>query len=253
MAEYIAEAMHWYRQDGSPCHTQVVASGGRKGLERPTTLRDARKLGLVPSVTSLLSILDKPALTHWKIRRAVEKALDPFNFVEDTSAEEGSRIHGIVEKWIEDGKDPPAKADFPYVDVVDSVFHKLGIKAPCSERSFCADDFAGCVDLHDRKANIIIDFKTKDLSLDDMTKGKKLHYDEHAMQLGAYRHGLGMHSARCFNLFLSRTEPEAYVLHEWNEAEIQRGWRMFSLCKNLWKETKQYDPMDAGDKEKSNG
>ncbi len=54
---------HWYQQDGQPLYTVPKADG--KG-ERDTTLRDAKKLGLVPSVTSILGIVDKPALTRWK-------------------------------------------------------------------------------------------------------------------------------------------------------------------------------------------
>ena len=121
MSDFVAEGGHWYTKDGTPAYTQLVASGKRKGLDRPTTLRDARKLSLVPSVTTLMNLMDKPALTHWKIKRAVEKALDPFNFVEDNSAEEGSRIHGIVEKWIEEGIGPYVQVDMPYIRAVDTV------------------------------------------------------------------------------------------------------------------------------------
>ena len=75
MSKYAAESTHWYAQDGSPAYTQIIASGKNKGKERPTTIRDAKKLSLVPSVTTLLGIMDKPALTHWKINQAVDKAL----------------------------------------------------------------------------------------------------------------------------------------------------------------------------------
>ena len=42
---------------------------------RATTLADARKLGLLPSVTSIIGVLDKPALSNWKMDRAALAAV----------------------------------------------------------------------------------------------------------------------------------------------------------------------------------
>ena len=46
-----------------------------KGELRPTTLRDARKLGLLPSVTNVLGVINKPELVEWKMTQAVLAAL----------------------------------------------------------------------------------------------------------------------------------------------------------------------------------
>ena len=51
---------HWYKQDGSPCY-EVPYADPKKGM-RSTTIRDARKLNLVPSVTTILQVMDKPGL-----------------------------------------------------------------------------------------------------------------------------------------------------------------------------------------------
>ena len=59
---------HWYFPDGTPLHQVPRADG--KG-SRPTSLRDARKLGLFPSVTNVLSILAKPGLEAWKQEQAI--------------------------------------------------------------------------------------------------------------------------------------------------------------------------------------
>jgi hypothetical protein len=56
-------ASHWYFPDGTPLH-EVARADGKD--TRPTSLRDARKLGLFPSVTNVLSILAKPGLDAWK-------------------------------------------------------------------------------------------------------------------------------------------------------------------------------------------
>jgi len=239
MSEFATESGHWYSKDASPAHTQIIKSGKNKGKQRNTTLADAKKLGLLPSVTTLMNILDKPALNHWKINKAVEKALHPDTFQEDTSAEEGTRIHGIVEHYILTGKekDSPGAAD--YISIIDKVFEDVGVLAPDPERCFAANDYAGTIDLIDRDNGIIIDFKTKDLSFMDVSKGKKLHYDEHAMQLAAYMHGEKMQGARCFNLFLSRSQPDAYVMHEWSQEDMDRAWMMFYHTKELWYATKK--------------
>lgn len=58
---------HWYSTKGEPFHT--VPNKTKPGTSRPTTLKDARALGLLPSVTSILGILDKPQLTDWKLEQ----------------------------------------------------------------------------------------------------------------------------------------------------------------------------------------
>ena len=65
------ENAHWYRRDGEPMHSVLSA----KGEPRPTTVRDARKLGLLPSVTNVLGVINKPELVEWKMTQAVLAAL----------------------------------------------------------------------------------------------------------------------------------------------------------------------------------
>ena len=53
-------------------HTVPAAGNGQP---RPTNLRDARKLGLLPSVTNILGVIAKPELTAWLQEQAVMAAL----------------------------------------------------------------------------------------------------------------------------------------------------------------------------------
>ncbi|NBW23213.1 MAG: hypothetical protein EBR82_86240 [Caulobacteraceae bacterium] len=62
---------HWYAADGTPAHVIV----GANGKERPTTVSDARKLKLYPSVTSCLGVMAKPNLVNWQIEMALTAAL----------------------------------------------------------------------------------------------------------------------------------------------------------------------------------
>ena len=56
-----SESNHWYTRDGVPRYTVI----GKNGKERNTTLRDARTENLVPSVTTVLNVMAKPALIPW--------------------------------------------------------------------------------------------------------------------------------------------------------------------------------------------
>ena len=62
-----SESNHWYTRDGEPMYTVEAAKGG----QRATTLRDARKLSLVPSVTTILNVAAKPALNQWLQRQVL--------------------------------------------------------------------------------------------------------------------------------------------------------------------------------------
>jgi len=110
-----AESVHWYKQDGGPQYTVKA----KDGSDRPTTLRDARKLNLVPSVTTILKIAAKPGLEAWKQEQMLLAALTlPRNagetekdliarIVADSketakrAAERGTRVHESIEAWFE--------------------------------------------------------------------------------------------------------------------------------------------------------
>lgn len=100
-----------------------VARADGKGT-RPTNLRDARKLGLYPSVTNVLSVLARPGLDAWKQEQAILAALtlprrngetvDEFarRVVADMSqqvrdaADLGSAIHRAIELYAQSGAIP---------------------------------------------------------------------------------------------------------------------------------------------------
>ncbi len=68
---------HWYGESGKPQYTVI----GANGKERDTTLRDARKLGLVPSVTTIIAGADKPALVMYRERQLLDACIKrPYDF-----------------------------------------------------------------------------------------------------------------------------------------------------------------------------
>ena len=69
--KFKSESGHWYTQEGEPMYTIV----GANGKERNTTLRDAKSLGLVPSVTTIIAIAAQPALENWKMNQILKSAI----------------------------------------------------------------------------------------------------------------------------------------------------------------------------------
>lgn len=236
---------HWYTKEGEACHFVV----GKNGKTRDTTLRDARKLNLVPSVTEILNIAAKPALTKWLVDQAFLSALtlpkiegeslDDFKSRAESdskkeaieSANVGTEIHSAIEsKFLGNNVDK-------YKDHAENVYNKIieftGVTTGWqAETTFSANGYGGMIDLHTK--GIVIDYKTK--SFNDVRK--KMAYDEHCMQLSAYAHGIGMPNARKINVFISRENPDLIQIHEWEEDMYDR----FECLLKYWQLTKKYNP-----------
>jgi hypothetical protein len=244
-----AESTHWYTRTGDPMYT---VPSKKDGSQRPTTLRDARERNLVPSVTTILNIAAKPGLNVWLQEQAILAALTLPRYenelesvwlkrvVQDSksqareAADLGTEIHTAVQGFYE-GKRASA---FPiHVQTCTKAIEShYGARNWVAERAFAHEmGFGGKVDLHSE--GIVIDIKTKDFS----DPSKVVPYDEHLMQLAAYRVGLGMPEARCANVFISRTNPDLAVVTEWAEEDLQRGWKMFTALLSFWQYKNQYE------------
>ena len=110
-----SESQHWYTKTGDPAYTVK----NKDGHQRPTTLRDARKLGLVPSVTTIIKCAASPGLEAWKLQqmmlaaltlpRAPEESEESFISRIQTdskeqakmAAERGSEVHAALESFFE--------------------------------------------------------------------------------------------------------------------------------------------------------
>src|SRR4051812_25248796 len=95
-----AESTHWYRRDGQPCYQVPRAKGD--GM-RDTTLADARKLDLVPSVSLILKCAAAPGLENWKLRKMLEAALT-------LPRHEGESLDDFSERVISDSQEQGKKA-----------------------------------------------------------------------------------------------------------------------------------------------
>jgi len=223
----------------------------RNGLPRPTNLRDARKLKLVPSVTTIIKCAASPGLEAWKLQQMMMAALTLPRAPEETeesfisriqtdskeqakqAADRGSEVHAALESFFET-RHVTMKFSDAVLGTEDEVIKIFGDLEWSTEKSFGHPmGFGGKVDLHSRDGNgVVIDFKTKEFSRDQMEKIQG--YDEHLMQLAAYRIGLDLPDARCANVFVSVTEPGLAVVREWSQEDLNRGRAMFESLLNYW-------------------
>lgn len=243
---------HWYSRAGEPRYEVLSAAG----IPRATTLSDARRRGYVPSVTTVLAVLAKPALVNWMVDQGIYAALTLpridgeaeasllARIKEDSraqakaAAEEGTRIHDACECAFQ-GRPFPSYYQ-PHVDAVEEELQRLfpGVGDWVAEASFAHElGFGGKVDLHSPSTGIVVDYKGKD---GDFSDGKKLAYDQH-YQLAAYNRGLHLPPNVCANLFVSRTHPGKVAAHVWKREEIDHGWQVFSAALSVWKLLRKYD------------
>ena len=248
-----SESGHWYTREGVSAYTVT----GANGQQRPTTLRDARKLNLVPSVTTILNVAAKPGLMLWMQKQVLLAALtlprvsseseDDFiaRIIEDSkeqgraAADAGTDIHASIQAFYEGV--PNNRHESHVKGCITSIKNHFGEQGWISERSFCHElGFGGKCDLHapsgDGFDGLVVDVKTKEFT----DPAKVDAYDEHLMQLAAYRVGLGIPKARCANVFISRSVPGLSKIVEWSEEDLGRGWKMFSALLNFWQLKSQY-------------
>ena len=240
-----SESNHWYTRDGLP---QYTVPSKKDGSPRATTLRDARTMNLVPSVTTVLNVAAKPALLAWLQQQVLLAALtlprrpdEPEKEYIDriindskeqgrSAADAGTDIHASIQGFYEGGQ---VTKHQEHVDgctkAIENVFgeHKW-----VSERSFAHElGFGGKCDLFTPDGDgIVVDVKTKEFTDPDKIGG----YDEHLMQLSAYRVGLGLPNARCANVFVSRNVLGLAVVKEWSLDELNEGWEMFCHLLAFW-------------------
>ena len=266
MKLFSPDSAHWYQRDGVACHTVPSLKGSlQTATVRPTTLRDARKLDLLPSVTNILGVIAKPELTAWLQEQAVMAALtlpriageteDAFakRVVEDSlttrdgAADFGTAFHHGAERIAQslevDGADPLSAWLERYRDW----FQANCVRVLWTEQRVVSNEFgyAGTADLlieHQAHGLCLVDLKTMKCSRTATGKPQALKpYKSWAYQLAAYRKALGVR-ATCLNLVVNSLAPEAPMEHVWTESEMESGLRAFLAARELWVIEKGYDP-----------
>lgn len=260
----MSQGGHWYTRDAAPKHMVGAAKGGL----RPTTLRDARKLELVPSVTSIFKILAKPGLERYKHmqlllaceahpRQDNESDADWMKRAQGyadqdvgEAAKLGSRIHDALDQSF-DGVECPEELKC-YVTPTLEWLQDKGIVM--GEREIVvvknSEGYAGRVDAiatGKGGTNFILDFKTR------RTKaGQKIvPYDGQAAQTAAYAAAyFGLNTPEDFidkriwgaNLYISTTEMGRIEGVPYSPEMMAEEYDVFLACCKLWRHQTKYDP-----------
>jgi hypothetical protein len=195
---------HWYHRNGDPCHTVM---GKTTGLPRPTTVTDAKKMNLVPSVTNILGMKAKPALDVWKLDKAILAAIQLERMGGETdemfasriaeaseeetrkAAEWGTLLHEQIEHYNVNKVFSGTGEILPYVAGYERWYRDNVIEVISAEQSCVSHlGYAGRLDLYaminheGRARRAIVDAKSQRL------KGKRdgVFYLEWAMQLAPF-------------------------------------------------------------------
>lgn len=260
---------HWYTAAGKPMYEVPRADGS--GM-KPTTLREARLMKLVPSVTSVLGIVRKPFLESWKTNQYLETALEfaesgkftaenidtvveaaeaRMTVARDTGSTYHSELEQVVQWW-----ENREGFDYYSLTIPDKTllaladwYHRFELRARHVEMPFaCAAGYGGCIDwvgmsrLGDGPAVYLtlIDWKTQATKQNQSFKT----YPEWAVQLAAYAYGIGKPDALLVNVCISTTEPGRIEHFVWDRRDNDDNYQAFMDAFAVWRSVlgKNYDP-----------
>jgi hypothetical protein len=248
-----SENSHYYTSAGEPVHGN---------------LRDARKVGALPSVTNALGILAKPGLDNWKQETAILQSLtlprvdgeaDP-DFAKrvvaaskgelEAAADRGTYVHSLAEIIGVDGPKPAdLRAGFdPHWDNLTAWFKKVH-KTHAAEQVLVNEDvgYAGRVDLiaeivaTDGPRVEVIDFKTRKFKKAKTGDDKADSYSTDLYQLSAYCFAHFEEPTWCRNVYIDPATG-AISEKEWSPEEVEAAFEVFQAICVIWRAEKKYDP-----------
>lgn len=248
----IRESSHWYRQDGTPCHFVT----GQNGKQRNTTLRDARELALLPSVTSITRLFPSDNLYRWKLEQyIISAATTPRNGETDDewiakvmqAADEiaekartiGSRRHDLLHQFHKGARLETVSDDYPFLEPYIAWLRQHVSKIDDCEYITVHKEmgYGGTVDLR----CVLMDGRTA--LIDAKNRKKPTTYPEDAMQLVAYsqaERSQGRSVDAVLSVVLGTEKPEIHV-QDWS-LSANEAWDSFCLCYRLWCKSKNYNP-----------
>jgi len=233
------KSFHWYTPAGEAAYEQPKKDG--KGMTQ-TTVVHARKLNLLPSVTTILTLLHKEALVNWKIEQAClaiitsarlpDEKEDDFIYrvlhTEQQQDEEariardkGTLIHDAMEAYFQG--QPVADDILPFIEPAFKHIWAQG-EMVSTELIIVGEGYAGMIDLLQDCGQFwkLSDYKaTKNLP-------EKAPWPEHRLQLAAYAQafkeklilaGEPIKPIKAAIVYISTVEPGKFVEHEHGDWE----------------------------------
>lgn len=232
---------HWYTTDARPAYG--------------ATLREARKAGLLPSVTTILKVWPKSALDRWKQEQIILSCLttprlpgEPDDAYVNriitcaeaesrAAADVGSRRHDWMEQWNQGIaiRELDCKEDWPFLQPYIEWFSR-NVDHTIQAETIVVNKELG----YAGKLDLLCRLKDGRTAVVDAKNRKTVRaYETDCQQLEAYR--VPVMADTTISVVLGTQEP-GILVREWNAGERFDGWANFQLCLSLWKAAKQYWP-----------
>jgi hypothetical protein len=260
--------MHWYTTEGAAAHSQPTKKGAKKAF-RPTTIKEAKQKGLLPSITGILSVIDNPSLNRWKLGKVAEycfnappigdeemheyvatalsRALDEVS----DAAELGTRIHANIEAHLKGQPAPHAGPELEMAMGGITAVEKMGLGIADSEVTVVSQEYGygGTTDLAVTKGELcgILDFKSTKTTPGEPVTPKFGHLPQIAAYHVAYwcNGGPIKENSVGYNVYISTTEPGRIEVVEYSAAEMREAFELFCSAAQIWRYKNGYDPRRA--------
>jgi len=222
---------HYYSKDG----TMTDAYDAKQGM----------KGGKYPSVTTILSVLNKPGLNYWEKQgmtltadsnrrqegeddKAYFKRVSSIFWEGQNAAKIGTALHNFAEK-------PNAPIVKGYEEICKKIreYQNEHFGRMIAEEPFCyeEDGYAGRIDVYGILKNgerAVCDYKSQKIK-----NGKAEFYSEFKLQLIAY--GRGDLNLKYRSIIIS-SDPSNPIIEakEYTREEMEEAWEAFKAAKTLW-------------------
>lgn len=195
---------------------------------------------IVPGVTTILGLLNKPALVPWANRLGLE-GIDVAKYVDD-KADIGTLAHALATDHLLGRKTDISHYDVHQIDKAENAalsffswldknpIEPISVEEPLVSETLC---FGGTVDIYGRINGkyVLVDLKT----------GSGI-WPEYGYQIAAYASLLeenGSPIDYCVCLNIPRVESEAFKEHTYTALEREVGWEIFKSCLNIYQQKKR--------------
>jgi hypothetical protein len=215
-------------------------------------------MGLYPSVTSILGIMDKPQLTNWKIEQAImssltlpkeeNETLEDYarRIVKDSrestkkAAEHGSRMHECMENILLGRAVSTDETLAPYIKTFTEWAEKNVEKTYWCEKALVGAGYAGRCDAYVKLKGVgdaIIDLKNRKVN-----PRYEPFFETDIAQLWAYRSASENPKCACVSVALASNDPEKLVTKTWEDDELYQAGIAFCAMQKVWAWVKNYTP-----------
>jgi len=251
---------HWYTLAGAPSHTNDKGN--------PTTLREARRENLLPSITTVLGVVDAKGLNRWRENQIAEavhgatqadgeplieffrRCIEEARAVPTEAAERGKAIHAVAEatllgKEIDPGEDVQKRAviDWIVANVTKVYFAEKPLVHPELAMAGCAD---ACVDIKGVQGRVVLDFKTRKFkSFKTHPTWRAAWYPKDLRQLAFYADCLPDDPApRVANIGINTAtnDPWPAEVKLWEPDEVAAAIDDVAAARVLWCSENKYHP-----------